>query len=660
MPSIGNLVVTIGANTQPLREGLREADTTISGTSRAMRGLITSAGLLAASAGAAGAAIVAGLVKSGTEAISTQYDLAKSLDGTISGLRAAEMAAGDAGVATDAFYDSASKLNAKLGEATTGVGASAEALKGLGLNAKTLMSMDIDQRFAAISDRMRDMNLSGGQAQAIMRDLGIKNAELANLMRQGGDAFREQAEEVKNLGLALSMVDASKVKEAQNSLGIFGDVLTGIQDRMAVVAAPYITVLAERFRSLAIENKGFESQISKTIKSIINGFGMAADVVQGLGVVFQGIKVIALGFGAAALSILEAQFSAIEWLGDKTISLINDITGSNIALPSSSEFSKSIHKMANDVRDSVGIAVTELDRMSMAEMNSEKVKRFMADVDLAMTKTAQLKEGAGNIGGFGDLPDPPEKQKKADDETKRQQEEYQKQMEAWNEKNATELEAVKNRYMTEEQLNSLHREEMLIIGETYDAQKFESEEQWRKIKEQSEAEHLQRIQDMNRSAYDGIQGIIESRWGKNVASVGGALKSILGTMAVNSRKAFELSKAWAMSDALISTYQGIAKGVSKGWAGAGEVAWAAATGFAQVSAIRQQSFGGAGGAAASGNGTPATAPNPVGVGGSTENQGGRYYLEGIDPSKQYSGASLLETLKQMQKDGAFRGNLEFA
>lgn len=221
MPSIGNLVVTIGANMTQLEQAANRANNILTGTNLSMRKLVSQAGLLAVASTTAGAAMVAGLVKSGTEAISTQYDLAKSLDGTISGLRAAEMAAGDAGVATDDFYDSASKLNAKLGEATTGVGASAEALKTLGLNAKTLMSMDIDQRFAAIADRMRALNLSGGAAAAMMRDMGIKSSEMAELLRHGGDAFREQAEEVKNLGLNLSMVDAAKVKEAQNSLGIF-------------------------------------------------------------------------------------------------------------------------------------------------------------------------------------------------------------------------------------------------------------------------------------------------------------------------------------------------------------------------------------------------------------------------------------------------------
>jgi len=658
MPSIGNLVVTIGANMTQLEQAANRANNVLTGTNLSMRKLVSQAGLLAAASITAGAAMVAGLVKSGTEAISTQYDLAKSLDGTISGLRAAEMAAGDAGVATDDFYDSASKLNAKLGEATTGVGASAEALKTLGLNAKTLMSMDIDQRFAAIADRMRALNLSGGAAAAMMRDMGIKSSEMAELMRQGGDAFREQADEVKNLGLALSMVDAAKVKEAQNSLGIFGDVLTGIQDRMAVVAAPYITVLAERFRSLAIDNKGFESQISSTIKSIINGFGFAADVVQGLRVVFQGLKVVAISFGAAAMSILEGQFSAIEALVDLAIKGINKVAGTNIELISASEFSKSVHGMAESVRDSVSIAADELSALSMQEMPSEKIKRFMADVELAMTKTAKLKESMPS-GGNGLAVD----NSKEEDLTKKQQEEYKKQMEAWNEKNRQELEAVKNKYMTEEQLLALHHEEMLVIGETYDATKFETEAQWRSVKEQAEKEHLDRMQEMNKKAYDGIQGIIESRWGKSTASTAGALKSILGTMATGSRKAFEISKAWAMADALISTYQGIAKGVALGFPlGVPAVAWAAANGFAQVSAIRAQSFGGAGGAAAAGNGTPAQAPNPVGVGGSTGQQQGvtnTYRFEGLSAGSSVSADSVVAALKQAQKDGALRGNVVF-
>jgi len=665
MPSLGNLYVTLGAKTDALDQGIANAKKSLNDLSGVARTTVKSIALLSAAAVGAGTGIVIGLVNSGRQAIDVQAKLAQSLDGTIGGLRAAEMAAGDAGVATEEFYSNAQKMNQALGDATKQAGPAYDALTNLGLSAEQLINLDIDQRFAAIADAMRDHNLSGAQAQDIARDLGIRQGQLANLLRQGGDAFREQAAEVDRLGLRLSMVDAAQVEMANDSLGIFGDVLTGIQDKMTVAAAPYISVLSEKFREAAVESNGFKSQTDSAIKAIITGFGKAADVIQGLRVVIKGVELIMTGFKGAVISLAEVVSTAFATMYDSAvanvnaiINKINEITGSNIAnvdTISDSAFMQGLQEMGDTARSQVAVVRKELFDLSMQEMPSEKVKRYLGEVAAASVAAAekvvsarQSMTGGGASAGV-------------DTGDQKSQDQFGKDMAAWIKQQEMQVDAVKQRYMTEEQLEVEHRELMNVIGNEYDAAKFESEAQWRSIREQAEAEHLARLTDMNRSAYDGMQGLIETRWGKAAASTAGAMKSILGTMATQSRKAFEISKAWAIGDALISTYQGIAKGVSKGFAGIPEVAWAAATGFAQVSAIKNQSYGGAGGAAASGGGTPGTAPNPVGVGGQTgQGQTTTYRVEGMSSGQWLSSDMMVQMLSQMEKDGAFRGKLSFA
>jgi hypothetical protein len=316
-----------------------------------------------------------------------------------------------------------------------------------------------------------------------------------------------------------------------------------------------------------------------------------------------------------------------------------------------------LRELGESARNEVGTVRNELHELAMQEMPSEKVKRYLDEVAKASTEAAAKVVTARNTmtgaagGGSVDTGD------------KKSQDQFAKDMAAWIKQQEMQVEAIKQRYMTEEQLETEHREIMAVIGNEYDSAKFESEAQWRSIREQAEAEHLQRMTDMNRNAYEGIQNLIATRWGNAVASTAGAMKSILGTMSTGSRKAFEASKAWAMADALISTYQGIAAGVKLGWPmGIPAVAWATANGFAAVSAIKNQSFGGAGGAAAAGNGTPATAPNPIGVGGqaSPGQSGGTYRFEGLTSGSFVSSDMVIEMLKQAQKDGALRGQLEFA
>ena len=70
-------------------------------------------------------------------------------------------------------------------------------------------------------------------------------------------------------------------------------------------------------------------------------------------------------------------------------------------------------------------------------------------------------------------------------------------------------------------------------------------------------------------------------------------RDILGQLSQTNKKAFQIYKAFAISDAIVSTYQGVAKALAKGFPlGYIEAGITLAKGFAQVSAIRSQSFQG--------------------------------------------------------------------
>lgn len=91
------------------------------------------------------------------------------------------------------------------------------------------------------------------------------------------------------------------------------------------------------------------------------------------------------------------------------------------------------------------------------------------------------------------------------------------------------------------------------------------------------------------------------------ATMGQILGNMSTLMNTESRKMFEIGKAAGIANAIISTYTGASKALELGWP-LGPIAAAAITakGFAQVSAIRSQSFGGGGsggGAAAGGSAT---------------------------------------------------------
>ena len=95
-----------------------------------------------AAAAAAAVASVAALTAKSMQFVDQQAKVARTIDGSIDGLRALQMAAGDAGVANSDLNKSMQMIGARLVEAEVKGGASADALKRLGLNAAELSKMD--------------------------------------------------------------------------------------------------------------------------------------------------------------------------------------------------------------------------------------------------------------------------------------------------------------------------------------------------------------------------------------------------------------------------------------------------------------------------------------------------------------------------------------
>lgn len=666
MPSLGNLYVTLGAKTDALDQGIANAKKSLNDLSGVARTTIKSIGLLSAAAAGAGAGIVIGLVNSGRQAIDTQAKLAQALDGTIGGLRAAEMAAGDAGVATEEFYGAAKKMNQALGDATKQAGPAYDALTNLGLSAEQLINLDIDQRFAAIADAMKKSNISGAQAQDIVRDLGIRSENLANALRQGGDAFREQANEVDRLGLRLSMIDAAQVEAANDSLGIFQDVMTGVQDRLTVTAAPYITVLAEKFREAAIESGGFKSQTETAIRSIIEGIGKFADVMRGLQVAFKASELLIKGFGAASVSVFQLAAEGVVYFIDNiVIPKVNTAIAALNLLPkvdiakvdpfTDSAFMDGLRDLGDTARNSVAETKTELHNLAMQEMPSEKIKRYLDEVaeasKAAAEKVVSARQSMIGGGGSQSIKSP------VDTGDSKSQDQFGKDMAAWIKQQEMEVEAIKQRYMTEEQLEIEHRETMAIIGNEYDANKFESEAQWRSIREQAEADHQGKLTAINKAGAEERKAIL-----------GKALSDLSVLMNTNSRKMFEIGKAAAISQTVLGTIESAQKSYSAlagipivGPAlGAAAAAAAIAGGMARVSAIKNQSFGSGGGAAGSvtqqvnSNSAPVSAGGGGGGGGGGAGVGQTLTVAPIDPNAIFSGASMQQfgqRIYDYSKDG---------
>lgn len=225
------------------------------------------------------------------------------------------------------------------------------------------------------------------------------------------------------------------------------------------------------------------------------------------------------------------------------------------------------------------------------------------------------------------------------------------------------LEGIKQRFLTEQELMREHRETMALIGEEYDARKFESEEEWRKVKEQAEAEHLRRLEDLNIQSMTKLERFNAMSWTDRVKTVSGALSEMTQGVAQHSKAMFRINQIAGISEAVINTSRAITQALAAypPPLSFGMAAAQAAAGAAQIGAIKSASFSGGGGpapsvagSAASGaaNASTASAPAPA--------QQQTLTIAPIDPDAIFSGASvqsMSERIYDFTKDG---GKVVFA
>ena len=257
------LLVKIGADTTALERGLNKAGRSIAG--------------LAKAAGAAGVLVAGALTAMTTQglaAVDAQTKLARSLDGSANSLRAVQIAAGYAGVSVGEANTAMQQLNRELERAKEEGSPAADALKKLGLQASDLAGLDVDDRMAAIADRMNALGLSSGQASDILRDLGIRSRNMALLLIQGGDAIRSAREEVTAFGLELTKTQTDSIESANDAVARMGLVFEGLRNRLAVEVAPMLQTVADRFNALAQSDA-----VQTAIERLAGAFGDLAEII---------------------------------------------------------------------------------------------------------------------------------------------------------------------------------------------------------------------------------------------------------------------------------------------------------------------------------------------------------------------------------------------
>lgn len=308
---IGALRVNLGLDSAQFHKGARGVEARSAMIRKRL--VAVTAAATAMGAGLSAAALA------GARQIDEAAKAARRLDGTIGGFRALEISASEAGVSLSGLTNDIQTMNRELASiGTTGNGA--RALSSLGLQISDLENLDADEKLARIADRFEALGLSAGQTTAILRDLGVRNREMALLVLQGGEAIRTARKDVRDYGLEISSVDASSIERANDQIGRLGVITQYVGQRLAVQIVPAFGQFAQAMTDSLREGRALRIGIDAILDGFqLLGSGAVAlarniDLLAGGVAILAATRLPALGASliavARTVSILQVQFIA--------------------------------------------------------------------------------------------------------------------------------------------------------------------------------------------------------------------------------------------------------------------------------------------------------------------------------------------------------------
>lgn len=232
-------------------------DKTNKGFSSVTRGLkgVTGAifNLKTALLGTVGAAGFGLLIKNSLQATDSLAKTASKIGTTTEALSQLRFAADITGVATQTMDMALQRFTRRAAEAAKGTGEAKGALKELGINARELVRLPLDQRMLVLADAFSVVENESDKLRLAFKLFDSEGAALVNTLGLGRDGLNALFEEAEDLGLVLSGTAAKGVEDANDSLTRLKSLFRGVTDQTVAALAPAIALLTETFKDFLLE-----------------------------------------------------------------------------------------------------------------------------------------------------------------------------------------------------------------------------------------------------------------------------------------------------------------------------------------------------------------------------------------------------------------------
>tara|TARA_R100000951_G_scaffold90032_2_gene78180 strand:- start:3130 stop:4989 length:1860 start_codon:yes stop_codon:yes gene_type:complete len=309
-------------------------------------------------------------------------------------LQALQRAGELTGVSVNTTNMALQRMVRRVAEAAQGTGEAAGALGTLGLSAKELAALPVDQQFSRIADAMGKTANQGERVRLAMKLFDSEGVALVNTLKLGSEGLQQIYDDMEAAGQILSAIDVKKIEQANDSITMAKGNFTSFSQQLAAKFSPAIVGVNEKFGEWVKSVGGFDDIAVEAFNNVIKAVGFFADALNGLKVVWLGIRVVVTEyFNTIIQSIAKADL-----LISKLLAKFGKGDGNGSTFIQG--MAEGIDAGAEELRGKLADAL-------LAPVPSEAIKEFIADVDQKMTaaatEQAEAREGDSPVGTLSGL-----------------------------------------------------------------------------------------------------------------------------------------------------------------------------------------------------------------------------------------------------------------
>ena len=198
----------------------------------------------------AGGVALGSVINSSLKAGDEIQKLSIKLGGSTEALSQLKHVAGLSGVEFRTMTKGLQQMTRSISEAADGTGEAKTVLAELGLDAKKLNEIPLEEKFKVLADRLNGLGNEADKVRMAEKLFGARGAGLLQAMENGSEGIREMMREADLLGLTLSSTAANDMAAANDAITKMSGAASGFATQLTAKVAPAITTVIEGLSDL--------------------------------------------------------------------------------------------------------------------------------------------------------------------------------------------------------------------------------------------------------------------------------------------------------------------------------------------------------------------------------------------------------------------------